>query len=165
MSRYHLAQLNIATLKAPLDSPALADFVANLDQINALAEASPGFVWRLKTDDGNATALRPLGDDVIINVSVWEDVEALHRYVYASAHVEFMRRRREWFARMAEAFMVLWWVPAGHAPTVEEALDRLAALRANGPTPAAFSFRQAYPPPDSKAPPETIDFDTTCPAT
>lgn len=162
MTEYHLAELNIATLKAPLDSPDLADFVANLDRINALAEADPGFIWRLKTDEGNATALRPLGDDVIVNLSVWANVDALHRYVYASEHVEFMRRRREWFERMAEAFMVLWWVPVGHRPSLAEALERLGLLRAHGPTPDAFTFRQPCPPPGAATPQPALD--AACPA-
>src|SRR5689334_22717540 len=106
-SKYELAQLNVAVMKAPLESPPMADFVANLDRINALAESSPGFVWRLKTDDGNATALRPLGEQTLVNVSVWRDVEALNRYVYQSAHVEIMKRRKEWFERMKEAYVVL----------------------------------------------------------
>lgn len=147
MSAHELAQLNIAILKAPLDSPELADFVANLDRINALAEASPGYVWRLQTDEGDATALRPLGENVLVNMSVWCDAEALNAYVYRSDHAGIMRRRREWFERMVEAYMVLWWVPAGHRPTVAEALVRLEKLRAEGPTPFAFTFRQAFPPP------------------
>jgi hypothetical protein len=148
MSGYHLAQLNIAHLKAPLDSPQLADFVGNLDRINALAESSPGFIWRLKTPAGDATELRPLGDDVIVNMSVWQDLEALKQYVYRSAHVEVMRRRKEWFERMAEAYMVHWWVRKGHTPTVEEAIARLEHLRQHGPTPHAFNFRDAFPAPD-----------------
>ncbi len=147
MSRFELAQLNIAVPKAPLDDPLLADFVANLARINALAEASPGFVWRLQTEEGDATALRPLGDDTIINMSVWRDADALYSYVYASAHVEIMRRRKEWFERMKEAFVVLWWVPAGHRPSVDEALARLELLRQHGPTPQAFTFRHTFPPP------------------
>ena len=103
MSAYELAQLNIALMKEPLESPRMADFVANLDRINALAESSPGFVWRLKTEEGNATALRPLGEDTLVNVSVWRDVASLNKYVYGSAHVEIMRRRKEWFERMREA--------------------------------------------------------------
>ena len=148
MAAYHLAQLNIAVIKAPLDSPIMAEFVANLDRINALAEATPGFVWRLKTEAGDATALRPLGDDTIVNLSVWSDIAALQRYVYQSAHVEFMRRRRAWFERMTSAYLALWWIPAGHEPSIPEALARLDTLRRRGPTPAAFTFRQAFPAPD-----------------
>ncbi len=159
---YHLAQLNIAEMKSPLDSPPMADFVANLARINALAEQSPGYVWRLQDGD-DATAFRPLGENVLINLSVWADVASLSQYVYRSAHVEIMRRRREWFDRMKSAHMVLWWVPAGHRPTVEEALARLAELRAAGPSPAAFTFAQAYGPPGT-ALTQPFRIDGTCPA-
>src|SRR5215813_12471394 len=134
MSQYELAQLNIAILKGPLDSPLLADFVANLDRINAVAEVSPGFVWRLQTSDGDATALRPLGEDTLVNMSVWKDVDSLRNYVYRSAHTEVMRRRKEWFERMSEAYMVLWWVPKGHRPSVPEAIAKLELLRRAGPS-------------------------------
>ena len=150
MSTHHLAQINIGRILGPIDSEIMAGFVAQLDEINALAESSPGFVWRLKTEDGDATAIRPYEDDrIIVNMSVWEGAEALHDYVYKSAHVAVMRRRREWFARMTEAFMVLWWVPAGHRPAVAEAVARLDTLRAHGPTPAAFTFRNHFPAPDA----------------
>lgn len=148
MPTYELAQLNVARLAAPLESPQLADFVANLDRINALAEDSPGFVWRLQTDDGNATGLRPFGDEMLVNMSVWADVELLKRYVYETAHVEIMRRRKDWFEVMTEAYTVLWWVRAGHRPTVEEARARLETLRTKGPSPEAFSFRQHFPAPE-----------------
>jgi len=148
MSDFQLAQLNIAVMTKPLDSPVMADFVNNLDRINALAEASPGFVWRLQTDDGDATALRPLGENTIVNLSVWEDVESLKAYVYRSAHVDILRRRREWFQRSEQAEFVLWWVPVGHQPDVEEAYDRLQILRKRGPSAEAFSFREAFAAPD-----------------
>lgn len=164
MSAYQLAQLNIAVMKAPLESPEMADFVANLDRINALADNSPGFVWRLQDDAGDATAFRPLGDDILVNMSSWESMEALHAYVYRSDHVGVMRRRKEWFERMQEAYMVLWWVPVGHRPTVQEAADRLALLRRDGPTPNAFTFRHAFPPPDAPSA-EVVDFTDECPAT
>ena len=164
MSNYHLAQLNIARLLAPIDSPQLADFVANLDRVNALAESSPGFVWRLKDDAGNATALRPLGEDMIVNMSVWEDVAALHGYVYRSAHIEVMRRRREWFDRMVEAYMVLWWVPKGHIPTVEEAIERLTVLRERGPSADAFTFRKSFAAPDLTGQADEGGFLVECPA-
>jgi Domain of unknown function (DUF3291) len=144
---YELAQLNIATLLEPLDSPRLADFVANLDRINALADDAPGFVWRLQSDEGDATALRPMGDEIIVNMSTWHDVGALKAYVYGTAHVEIMRRRTEWFSRMRDAFLVLWWVPVGYRPTVTDAAERLAALRANGPAAYAFTFKELFPPP------------------
>lgn len=164
MSAYQLAQLNIAVMKAPLDSPVMADFVDNLDRINALADGAPGFVWRLQDEDGDATALRPFGDDVLVNMSVWESIDALNAYVYRSDHVGVMRRRKEWFERMKEAYMVLWWIPAGHRPTAQEAAERLALLRQEGPTSNAFSFRNAFPSPDAAS---TDEFSLTdgCPAT
>ena len=164
MSNYHLAQLNIGTLKAPLDSPELKDFVDNLDRINALAESSTGFIWRLVGDGNDATSLRPLGDNVIVNMSVWRDVPALLTYVYNSAHTAIMKRRREWFTRMAEMHMVLWWVPAGHVPTVEEAVARLKQLREHGPTPEAFTFGEAFPAPDASAAGVPTSFKDGCPA-
>ena len=164
MSNYQLAQLNIAALKAPLDSPELKDFVDNLDRINALAEGSPGFAWRLKGDGNDATSLRPLGENVIVNMSVWKDVAALRDYVYRSGHVEVMRRRREWFARMTEAYMVLWWVPAGHEPTIAEAVERLTLLRTQGPSARAFTFAEAFSAPDSPSVEEPGSIGDTCPA-
>ncbi len=151
MSQYQLAQLNVALMKAPIDSPVMADFVANLDRINALAEASPGFVWRLQTEEGNATSLSPLGENVIVNMSVWQDVAALNHYVYKSAHVEIMKRRKEWFERIQEAYVTLWWVPRGHLPTLDEAIARIEHLRAHGPSERAFTFRHAFPAPDAPA--------------
>lgn len=165
MSAYELAQLNIALMREPLESPGMADFVANLDRINALAESSPGFVWRLQTEDGDATALRPLGEEMLVNVSVWRDVESLSKYVYGSAHVEIMRRRKEWFERMREAYLVLWWVPTGHRPGVSEAIARLELLRAEGPTREAFSFRHAFLPPDAARPGAPFEIGDGCPAT
>jgi hypothetical protein len=164
MSDYELAQLNVAYLKAPIESPLMADFVANLDRINALAEASAGFKWRLMTDDGNATSLRPFGGDVIVNMSVWRDVESLKTYVYESAHVEIMRRRREWFARAAEAYVVLWWVPLGHRPSISEAAGRLEHLRRHGPSPEAFTFGKAFRAPDAAPPNEHFSVAGECPA-
>jgi hypothetical protein len=142
----------------------MADFVGNLDRINALAERSAGFIWRLQSDDGNATSIRPLGEDVLVNMSVWRDVQSLSEFVYRSDHAGIMRRRRDWFERMREAFVVLWWVPRGHRPTLEEALVKLERLRTQGPTAEAFSFRQAYGPPDAPlADPFTLG--ENCPAT
>jgi hypothetical protein len=144
---YQLAQMNLAVLKAPLDSPALAGFVLELGRINALAESSPGFVWRLQDDAGDATALRPLGADTLVNMSVWQDVASIRRYVYESEHLGFLRRRREWFAQSGEARLVMWWTPAGQIPGIEEGLARLALLRAQGPTREAFTFAAQFPPP------------------
>jgi hypothetical protein len=165
MSNYQLAQLNIAAAKAPLDSPVMADFVGNLDRINALAEQSPGFVWRLQTEDGNATSLRPFGDDILVNISVWQDVALLNHFAFKTAHVEIMRRRTEWFERMKEAYVVLWWVPKGHQPTTAEARAKLDLLRERGPTPEAFTFRQAFPPPDVAPAQAPFAFGDECPAT
>jgi hypothetical protein len=166
MTHYHLAQLNIGRLLAPLDSPQLAGFVARLADINALADAAPGFVWRLQTEDGNATAFRPYQDEhILMNMSVWETVESLRGFVYRTAHVEVMRQRRGWFESLAEAYLVLWWVPAGHRPTVEEAKERLEHLRQHGESPHAFSFRRPFPAPDQTpedAPEPAVD---ECPAT
>jgi len=164
MSNYQLAQINIASLKAPLDSPELKDFVDNLDRINALAESSEGFIWRLKGDGNDATSLRPLGDNVIVNMSVWRDVAALKNYVYSTPHTAIMKRRREWFTRMGEAYLVLWWVKAGHVPTVAEAVARLEHLRKHGPSPEAFTFGDAYAAPDASRPGEPFSFKDACPA-
>ena len=148
MAAYELAQLNIARILAPLDSETLRDFVDNLDHINALAESSPGFVWRLQTEEGNATALRPFGDDdLLVNLSVWRDVESLRDFVFNTVHSDFLKRRREWLHRMDDAYTVLWWVPRGALPTIEEAIRRLHLLREQGPGPEAFSFREPFPAP------------------
>jgi hypothetical protein len=144
---FHLAQLNIAILKEPLDSPALAEFVENLDRINELAEKSPGYVWRLKTDGNNATSLRPMGESILVNMSVWQDIASLNEYVYNSSHTDIMRKRRQWFEKMSEMYMVLWWVPQGHHPGMEEALARLEQLRQQGPGPEAFTFLIPFPHP------------------
>ena len=132
----------------PTDSPTLADFVAALDRINAIADTSPGFVWRLQSDDGNATDLEhEFGSDVIANASVWESVEHLHTYVYRTAHAEIMSRRKQWFSLMNQAYNVLWWVPQGHRPTLVEAKLKLDLLKEKGPTPNAFTFKKAFPKP------------------
>ena len=165
MSAYELAQLNVAIMREPLESPGMADFVANLDRINALAESSPGFVWRLQSEEGDATAMRPMGDDTLVNMSVWQDVDSLNKYVYRSAHVEIMRRRKEWFERMREAYVVLWWVRKGHRPDVHEAIAKLELLRAKGPTEDAFTFRQAFLPPDAPRSGAPLGFGNECPAT
>jgi hypothetical protein len=164
MPSHHLAQLNVGIATAPLDSPTMADFMNNLDRINALAETSPGFVWRLKADDGNATSLRPIDDRTLVNMSVWTDAQSLSAFVYRSAHVEFMRRRREWFERMPEAFLVLWWVPEGHVPSMDEAVARLAHLREHGATPHAFNFRSVFPPADAPEGSSPSSIGEACPA-
>jgi hypothetical protein len=145
---FHLAEINIGRLAAPLDSPQLKDFVDNLDRINALADAAPGFVWRLKGDGNNATDIKPFPEDemMAINMSVWTDLAALGAYVYRSDHIQIMRRRREFFEVPAEPFMCLWWVAAGHIPTMAEGIERLEHFRRHGPTPYAFSFREPFAP-------------------
>jgi hypothetical protein len=161
---YQVAQVNIGAVKAPTDSPLLADFMAALDPINALADTSPGFVWRLQTEDGNATAIRPYEDDrLMINMSVWESIDELASFVYRSGHLEVMRRRREWFEHM-RIYMALWWVPAGHLPTPAEARERLDHLAAHGPTPFAFTFKARFPPPDEDPGLIVIDDELGCPA-
>ena len=151
-SAHHLAECNIGRLRAPLGSPLLAEFVAALDPINELADRSPGFVWRLQTEAGDATAVRAFDDDMlIVNMSVWESVEALGAFTYRSAHREIMRRRRQWFERLSEPYLVLWWVGTGAIPSVGEAKERLAVLRRCGPSPEAFTFRSPYPPPGTLA--------------
>jgi hypothetical protein len=146
-SGWQLAQLNVGRLLASLDSPAIAGFVAQLDAINRLADASPGFVWRLQTDAGNATSIRPTDDDLfLINMSVWRSLEELRAFTYVSAHVGVLGQRREWFERPAAPHLVLWWVAPGHRPTIEEALARLDRLRRDGPTPQAFTFRTPFEP-------------------
>jgi hypothetical protein len=140
-----LAQLNIALRREPLESPLLAEFVAALEPVNAAADASPGFVWRLQTEDGDAMGVRGFGDDrLIVNMSVWESLEALRAFAYSDrTHLGVLRRRREWFARM-DFHLVLWWVPAGHQPSVAEAEERLELLRERGPGPDAFTFRSVF---------------------
>src|SRR5262245_47864109 len=165
MPRYHIAQLNIGRIVAPLDSPQLAGFVNRLDEINALADRAPGFVWRFQTEAGDATALRPYDDDrILVNFSVWESAEALHQLVYRTAHVEVMRQRRQWFEVMTEAYLVLWWVPEGHRPTIGEAIARLERLRMRGSSPEAFTFRELYPPPESAGTKAPDRLSEECPA-
>jgi len=153
MKHFQLAQLNIGRVLGPIGSPIMAGFVAQLDEINALAEATPGFVWRLKDDTGDATNYRPYADDpmMLMNMSVWESIESLRQYVYQSAHREPLRDRLQWFERPKEAHLALWWIPAGHIPSVEEAVKRLEFRRAHGDTQAAFSFSKPFPSPEEPA--------------
>ena len=151
-SAFHLAQFNVARLRAPLTDPSISEFVAGLDTINALADSSPGFVWRLaEGPDGDATTVRPLDPDVIVTMSVWDSIESLRAFCYQSAHLDYLRRRRDWFLpHNFPAALVLWWVPAGHLPTVAEAVERLDRV-AGGPTPEAFTFRRTFPAPELTA--------------
>lgn len=150
MREHDLAQLNVGRLVAPTESPLVAEFMEALDPINELADHSPGFVWRFQTDDGNATAERPFDDDtILVNFSTWESIDALSEYVFRTAHAEFLRRRREWFTRLDDVAVVLWWVPAGHRPSTAEAIERLDHVRRHGPTPHAFTFRRRFEPVES----------------
>jgi len=143
--KFYLAQINIAKMLAPIDSPVMAEFVANLDKINALAEDSEGFVWRLKGDNNNATSVKIFDDDfLIVNMSVWENTESLFQFVYQTNHVEIFKRRKEWFEKMPEMHMALWYIPAEHLPSVAEATERLNYLRNNGETPFSFSFKKRF---------------------
>lgn len=142
-----IAQINIGRARGAVDGPLLAGFMALLDPVNELADNSPGFVWRMQTEDGNNTALRPYDDDrIIVNMSVWESVDALWQFVYDGFHLEVMRRRREWFERFSSSYLGLWWIPAGTIPTVDDAKLRLASLDAHGPTPYAFTFKERFAP-------------------
>ncbi len=149
---FHLAQLNIGRMRAPLGDPVMAGFEARLEEINALADRSPGFVWRLQSEEGDATSIRAFDDDrFLVNMSVWTSLEALRAFVYQTSHSELLRGRREWFEPPGAAYLVLWWVPAGELPTLDEAVARLEKLRAEGPGPAAFDFRHPFPPPAEQA--------------
>jgi len=145
MKRFHLAQINVGRTLAPLDSPQLAGFVERLDDINALADRSPGFVWRLQSESGNATDIQVSADpNFIVNMSVWEDLDALFAYVYRSDHLQVMALRRQWFEKPSGAFMALWWLPAGTLPDAAEGLERIALLERRGATPEAFTFKQPF---------------------
>jgi Domain of unknown function (DUF3291) len=146
--KFHLAQINIGRLAAPIDDPKIAEFVSQLDAINAIADDAPGFVWRLKTESGNATDV-VYNDDpfVIVNMSVWASLEALRDYAYKSEHVRVMRDRAKWFEKMEKPHYCLWWVPAGHIPTVAEGRERLEHYQLHGATPYSFWFSQPFPQP------------------
>ncbi len=137
----HLAELNIGKFKYPTSDPRMAGFMDNLDRVNALAERSPGFVWRLKGDNNNATDFR-VGDDYAVNMSVWETPEALEHYVFKTVHVQFYKNKAQWFDLMEKPHMVFWHVPEGHQPTLAEAMDRLAHYEKNGATDHAFGWAE-----------------------
>ena len=150
MSGWHLAQFNVATAKFDDDDPRLAEFIDNLDRINTLGDESPGAVWRFQSESGNSVDVKAYDDPrILLNLTVWEDVKSLWDYVYKTDHVEFLRRRTEWFEVESHAMLVMWWVPAGHNPTPAEGVERLEHLREHGPSPYAFSFRDNYDPPES----------------
>jgi hypothetical protein len=139
-----LAQLNIGRIRFPVDDPRMADFMNNLALVNGLAERSPGFVWRYQDDSGNATSTRPFPDPtMLINMSVWENVESLERFVWQTLHKRFYGRKHEWFEKLDGPYFVLWWVAAGHRPSVREAIDRLNHLKTNGPSDHAFGWEHA----------------------
>ncbi|WP_304452289.1 DUF3291 domain-containing protein [Nocardiopsis sp. YSL2] len=147
---HHLAQINLGLLKAELDDPSMKGFTDRLEPINALADDSPGFVWRLREQgESDATGLRPYGPNTIINFSVWKDVESLWNFTYRTDHLDLLRRRRTWFERMDGVLVALWWIPAGTIPTVEEAGRKLDQVREIGPSPEAFTLRTPFPPPAS----------------
>jgi len=152
----HVAQINIARAVGPTDSPQLAEFIAALEPVNALAESSPGFVWRLQDDSGDAVSIRVFDDDqIIINLSVWESIDALFEFAYRSHHVDYFRRRREWFERFPTSHLALWWVPVGEVPTIEEAKERLEHLDRHGPTPHAFTFKRRFDQTPTRAQPSS----------
>jgi hypothetical protein len=145
MENYQLAQINIAKLVSPIDSPPIADFVADLDRVNQLAERSKGFIWRLKDETGNATQINPFNDTLlIVNISVWESVEDLKQFVYRSDHVEVYIKRAKWFEKMQEAYMALWWIEAGNFPSAEDGKERLMYLREHGESNYVFSFKKIF---------------------
>jgi Domain of unknown function (DUF3291) len=149
MSDYHIAQLNIAKMNVELDDPIMKDFVDNLDKVNGIADDSPGFVWRLKTEEGDATELRVFEDNMLlVNMSVWESIEALEAFVYDSFHVEILKRKKEWFKKFGGLHQVLWWVQPGSIPDIEEAKARLKYLQEHGESEVAFSFRRSFLPSD-----------------
>ncbi|MGB9143972.1 MAG: DUF3291 domain-containing protein [Aestuariivirga sp.] len=137
----HLAELNIGKFKYSTSDPRMAGFMDNLDGVNALAERSPGFVWRLKGDNNNATDFR-VGDDYAVNMSVWETPDALENYVFKTVHVQFYKKRQEWFNLMEKPHMVFWWVEEGHQPTLQEAMDRLEHYQKNGASDQAFGWAE-----------------------
>ena len=164
MTSYQIAQVNIGRIKAPLDDPSMVGFMSRLDEINALADASPGFVWRLQTTEGNATYLRPYDDDrILVNMSVWSTLDSLKSYVYRTAHKELLRDRHGWFEKFAGAYLALWWVPQGHIPNLDEAKKRLAYLDTHGPSQFAFTFATVFEPDEEFQ--RTIDWSSFLPCT
>jgi len=148
IDRYHLAQINVALAKAEMESAVMQGFVSRLEEINTLADSSPGFVWRLQDESGDATSILVFDEPLLlVNMSVWESLEALKNYVYQSLHVEVLRNRSAWFDAMKETHLALWWIPAGHIPTTVEAKKKLEHIRQHGPTAEAFTFGKPYPAP------------------
>ena len=153
MSKYQLAQINIAKMKGVnIDDPIMQEFVDNLDKVNALAEQSEGFVWRLKDEESNnATSLNPYGDEqIVVNISVWENIETLEHFVYKTFHTDFLKRRKEWFLRFGKTYAAMWWIPAGKFPTAQEAAEKLAYLQQNGASEMVFDYKDKFPSPNKK---------------
>jgi heme-degrading monooxygenase HmoA len=148
MSAFHLAQMNTARLRAPLEDPSMAEFVEGVPLMNDLADRSPGFIWRLTGENGDGTIWAPADPSTIFTLSVWESLEHLRAYVYQSAHLNYLRSRRDWFVpHEHHDALVLWWIPAGRRPTLRQGISRLGRLRAGTPTPEAFTFRRPFPAP------------------
>jgi len=147
---FQLAEINVARMKGVnINDPIMKEFVDNLDRVNVLAESSEGFVWRLKDESNNATHLNPYNDEqVIINISVWQSVDALEHYVYKTFHTDFLKRRREWFQTYGKVYTAMWWVPEGQFPTVEVAVEKLDDLHRNGASSRVFDFRNRFPQPE-----------------
>ena len=163
MSDWQLAQVNVATARYPEGDTRIQQFYDQLDEINALAEQSPGFVWRLQSESGNATDIQVTDDPMfIINLSVWASVESLFEFAYRSAHHQVLVKRREWFQRPEGRYQALWWVAAGHRPTPEEALEKLALLQREGPSRAAFDFKTTFPPPGGENEPRDLKPEPYC---
>ena len=146
MSTSHLAHANVARMRGPIEDSVMAGFVERLEPLNSLADESPGFVWRYQTDEGDATEIRVFDDELILfNMSVWESIEALENYVYWSNHIEALQKKAEWFERAGRATLALWWIEAGHLPSVEEAKERFDLLWRDGPSAAVFTFKDRFP--------------------
>ena len=149
-TNYHIAQINIAQMRGLLESPVMEGFVARLDEINALADRSPGFVWRLETEEGDATSIQAFDDPLmLVNMSVWDGIEALHAFIYRSTHLQLLQGKRSWFKKPVKPHLALWWIAAWHEPSVVEAKARLELLQNQGPGPDAFTFSQRYPVPST----------------
>jgi hypothetical protein len=160
---WELAQINVGRLIAPSDDPRVRPFFDALDRVNALADAAPGFIWRLQSESGNATDIQSTADPLfLINISVWRDADALFQFVYQSAHTPEMARRREYFDRFDGAYQALWWVPAGHRPSIDEGLSRLWRLDRHGPSVHAFTFKARFAEPGSLTPPVDMKPDPWC---
>lgn len=163
MRQWHIAQMNVGTIRYPTDDPRMHGFMSRLDEINELAEASDAFAWRLQSDSGNATDIDAgRGPDFLVNMSTWTSIDGLFEFVYRTAHRGLMVDRKQWFARPGGKYQVLWWVPAGHEPSIAEGLARLDLLEEHGPTPDAFTFQKRFPPPDSADDADDVDTNDMC---